>query len=215
MISGDGMKKRRSRMPLVAINLLLVLTLVLMRVVDKRIGPLIYKAALAEAKIQLVKVINDAAADAFDGVRYSNIVTISRDSNGAVKSIAADAAAINRFKTELVSAYLNATDRTYKYSVKAGTLSGYTFLNHVGPSIPFYADLSQTPEIDGVSTFESVGINQTIHRIVMHIRVNVDFVFYTDTRQEDIHTEYVLAESVIVGEVPDSFTSVTVNSNNN
>ena len=54
--------------------------------------------------------------------------------------------------------------------------------------------------------FESAGINQTKHRIVLRIDVYVSVLLPGYSAVTQVSNEITVAETVIVGEVPDTYT---------
>lgn len=60
-------------------------------------------------------------------------------------------------------------------------------------------------ETDLKSEFRAAGINQTLHRIYLEIRCNVIILTPFQTIEEPVINQVLLAEGVIVGEVPNSY----------
>ena len=55
------------------------------------------------------------------------------------------------------------------------------------------------------SEFISQGINQTVHRIYLQIECEVNILTPINTLQESISNQVLLAENVIVGQIPSSY----------
>ena len=60
-------------------------------------------------------------------------------------------------------------------------------------------------ETDISTNFKSTGINQTLHRINLKIKVDVNINVGTLYQTETVETEILLAETVLVGNVPDMY----------
>ncbi len=56
--------------------------------------------------------------------------------------------------------------------------------------------------------FSSAGINQTRHKIWLEMRAVVRLVLPTGAKAVDVQTQILIAESIIVGDVPDSFINI-------
>ena len=54
----------------------------------------------------------------------------------------------------------------------------------------------------------SVGINQTKHRITCTVSANLTVITPSFTENINVKCEYLIAETVIIGEIPDSYTNV-------
>ena len=55
------------------------------------------------------------------------------------------------------------------------------------------------------SEFASKGINQTIHKINLYLTCKVSILTPIETISETIETTVLLAETVIIGEVPENY----------
>ena len=56
--------------------------------------------------------------------------------------------------------------------------------------------------------FQTAGINQTRHRVTLLLTAQVQLVIPTGAKTVEASTQVAMAESIIVGEVPDTFTDV-------
>jgi hypothetical protein len=56
------------------------------------------------------------------------------------------------------------------------------------------------------NSFEATGINQTRHRIIIEANVTVGVLIPGEKTSANIKTDITVAETVIVGSVPDSYT---------
>ena len=54
----------------------------------------------------------------------------------------------------------------------------------------------------------SAGINQTLHQITLIISADVHFIMPWYRTKGNFETDFLLAETIIVGEVPDAYTNV-------
>ena len=62
-----------------------------------------------------------------------------------------------------------------------------------------------TVETDLKSEFNEAGINQTLHRIYLEVRCHVSILTPYDTIEETITNQVLLAEGVIIGNIPDTY----------
>lgn len=62
-----------------------------------------------------------------------------------------------------------------------------------------------TVETDLKSEFKEAGINQTLHRIYLEVRCNVSILTPYDTINETIINQVLLAEGVIIGNIPNTY----------
>ena len=59
-----------------------------------------------------------------------------------------------------------------------------------------------------ISEFTDAGLNQTLHRMIMRTTVSVTAFIPMYSVQTDVSGDFLIAETVIVGNVPESFTHV-------
>lgn len=60
-------------------------------------------------------------------------------------------------------------------------------------------------ETELISNFSQAGINQTLHRIYLNVSCNVCILTPFDTIEENITSQVLLTEAVIVGDVPSTY----------
>jgi len=60
-------------------------------------------------------------------------------------------------------------------------------------------------ETDLVSQFSQSGINQTLHRIYLNVNCTVTILTPFDTIEQSITNQVLIAEAVIVGDVPSTY----------
>lgn len=135
---------------------------------------------------------------------YSDFAAVLYDENGRVTSVESIPYNINRAQSEL-TAKVNrrlesSTDKTAAISV--GTLTGKYLLAGKGPKLKIRICPNGEAETELKSTFESAGINQTSHRISAVITVKISSSMPLYSFETEVSFEYLLAESVIVGNVP-------------
>ncbi|MBQ8830131.1 MAG: sporulation protein YunB [Oscillospiraceae bacterium] len=188
---------------------LLVLTAAF-AVIMAELEPALEKMAAIMISNDVTEYLNDAVAETVkDGeFRYGDLVTIERDSNGDVAAISSNMARINLLQTEIASYVMEKLSDRMKTSIKIpfGNLVGGTIMSGRGPDIPvrilsvsnFYTDFS--------NDFTEAGINQTRHRIIIDFEVEIDMLIPGGTVRESIDASVVVAETVIVGDVPNTFT---------
>ena len=84
-------------------------------------------------------------------------------------------------------------------------LPGTKILSGRGPNIPIKMSTIGNVETELVSQFSHAGINQTLHRIYLNVCCSVSILTPFDTIEEKIDNQILIAEAVIVGEVPSTY----------
>lgn len=62
-----------------------------------------------------------------------------------------------------------------------------------------------TVETDLKSEFKEAGINQTLHRIYLEVKCNVNILTPYNTIKETIVNQVLLIEGVIIGNIPSTY----------
>ena len=62
-----------------------------------------------------------------------------------------------------------------------------------------------TVETDLRSEFTEAGINQTLHRIYLEVKCDVNILTPYQTIKETIYNQVLLVEGVIIGNIPDTY----------
>ncbi len=153
----------------------------------------------------LNNILSEAASEAasLDADYYR----IKRDSNGRIVSVEADTAAVNKLQSFLRSTVNESisSNEYDKVTLTLGDLTDIAYFSGRGPEISISYQRSGTTDTRLETSFEGAGINQT--RFKVSIIVSVEFTAFLPTGEESlaISEEYVAADTVIVGEVPDYF----------
>ncbi len=186
---------------------IIIAFLIAILVADAKLRPAIYDLAAIEANAVAAKTINTAVEKALakNGVDYSDIVSIGRTESGVITGITTDIVKLNLFKSQITNAVDNAFRRkgSAEVSVALGSASGITFLSGCGPYVDIKVGMTSSTRSDFENIFESAGINQTQHSIMLNIESQIVLTMSGRRIVSDIATSFCVAQTVIVGSVPD------------
>ena len=91
------------------------------------------------------------------------------------------------------------------FSIKLGSFLGSNLFAGRGPNVNIKMQLIGNLDTDLKSQFISNGINQTLHRIYLEISCNIIILTPYETIEDKIVNQVLLAEGVIIGDVPSSY----------
>ena len=91
-------------------------------------------------------------------------------------------------------------------SIPAGTLTGSALLVGRGPSITIRMQSVGSCSAHFENQFDQAGINQTTHRILLCVDVSMSILLPGFRTSTQVSNSFSVAETVIVGNVPDSYT---------
>lgn len=153
------------------------------------------------------KIINDEVSKIIQGYSYNSLIRIEKDINGKISFIEADSAKINDIVSKIISNIQKEFDKIPRINVflNMGSISGISILKNWDPK--FEVELESAGDLNSnvKSEFKSVGINQTHHKVYLEINAKVGILTPFGTFGKDIHTDVILTEAIIVGEVPEAF----------
>lgn len=203
-------KRRKNRLPL-RLFLAVLLPLALFFWADANLRPVILTMAEAQARVMAVQAMNDAVFEVMrsDGL-YDDLMTVVLDEKGRVAVMRADTARMNELAT---TSALRVQQNLSKIaeagiSIPLGAALGVQLFAGSGPRITVKIVPVGAVSTDFKSEFSAAGINQTRHRIFLRIDTTVQMVIPTGTQTAQVSAHVPVAESIIVGEVPDSFVDV-------
>ncbi|MCL1882087.1 MAG: sporulation protein YunB [Oscillospiraceae bacterium] len=207
LIKRKNLKVRKIGIRLIIIGIIVIIALI---AIDIRVRPMIRAAGEFQCQMIAVRLINNAVSEELERAAYSSLITLTRDNNGNVVSIESDMASINRLKAriaELINAELSTIeDSTLKIPI--GTISGFNLLYGRGVAIPVRLMPRGSATIDLISKFSESGINQTLHQIVLSVSTDIAAIVPGYTTSINIETQFIVAQTVIIGYVPESYTHI-------
>lgn len=154
-------------------------------------------------------LINDAVSKQISAgaIAYENIVYFEKDVSGRITALKTNIAQVNMLKTEtldFVNETLLDTDN-FDIGVPIGSMVFPEFLSGRGPQIPVQIMSIRNSDAGFESNFTQAGINQTLHQLKMIVLVDVTVLVLGRTVDFTVSSDVVVAETVIVGQVPNTF----------
>lgn len=202
-------KKRRRALRLLLLALLLLTALILYA--EQNLTRVTLALAQADARTLAANILG-AAADKVvaDGVGYDELMIVTRDDSGRVRLLQADTDAMNRLAARAGAAAQEYLRQETEHTVRVplGSMLGLTLLAGAGPEITVEVLPVGTVSARFDTEFEAAGINQTRHRIFLTLTAKVRLVIPTGSSVIATSTQVAVAESIIVGDVPEAFTDV-------
>lgn len=165
------------------------------------------------AKTQVVNTTSDLINDAIDqqmaagDIQYDRIVYFEKDLNGRITALKTNMNEVNKLKTStlnIINDEILALD-TSDIGIPLGSLFFSEFLSGRGPAIPVEIISIRNSDAYFTSDFTQAGINQTLHQLTMAVIVDVSVLILGKTASFTVTSEVVVAQTVIVGDVPDTF----------
>ena len=173
------------------------------------VNPIVVEATRQAIFSLSTSAVSDAVYDVLnDGnVTYDDIVELKLDDDGNVTFLTLQTVTLNMIARrfyQVAQVYLDKMGKT-GVDVSVGTFTGIPILNGVGPKVNLKLVSIGAMTSEFKSNFDSAGINQTHHSIFVRLFASVSVILPAFSKTIDSVTEVLIAESVIVGKIPQVF----------
>ena len=174
-----------------------------------RLAPMAEQLIETQVDNQASDAINAAIADqiAEGEFDYDRMVTIEKDTSGNVTAIRTNIGELNRLKTSVLQRMDEELEQLSmeQLGVPIGSVLLPELLSGRGPLVPVRVLAVRTSDASFRNSFQSAGINQTLHSIYIDIHVCITILTWTGTSEINVDSAVVAAETVIVGTVPTTY----------
>ena len=200
---------RRIRRFLQCVFLLLVLFFALFLILREEYRDIIWDLAQTQVKNTTSDLTNDAISRqiAEGDIQYDRIVYFEKDLDGKITALKTNMSEINRLKTDILNIIndeILSLDTSHM-GIPVGSLFLPEFFSGMGPSIPVRILSIRNSDATFSNDFTQAGINQTLHQLTMDVSVDVAVLVLAQTSNFTVTSEVVVAQTVIVGDVPGTF----------
>ena len=205
-------RRRMDRQALARLLLFVGMTLVLATAVyaTAQLRPLLESMATTRVSNTVNRIVFEAVNEAIESgeITYDQLISFEKDNDGRITAVHSNMAACNRLQVEILDIILARIDQVSarELSIPVGSLTGSALLAGRGPRIKVRMESVGSSSARFENEFTSAGINQTNHRIVLHIDVSVAILLPGFTTATQVSNAVTVAETVIVGAVPDTYT---------
>ncbi|MBQ4581024.1 MAG: sporulation protein YunB [Clostridia bacterium] len=202
--------RRRTAVVCLLFSLLAILAGVLFA--ERNLTRIVLSLAQAQARAMAVQMLNEAASELLSGgaVTYDSLMHVTSDGDGQVRLIQANTPEMNRLAAQvsLLAQSRLQEKRDQAVRVPLGSALGMTLFAGAGPKILVRILPVGSVHAQFHTDFQTAGINQTRHRVSLALTAQVQMVIPTGAQTVEVTTQVAMAESIIVGEVPETFTDV-------
>lgn len=187
---------------------LCVFTVVILLLFRVRYRDAIRLLAETQVRNSTSDLINDAIDRQIENgnIQYDRIVYFEKDLDGRITALKTNMSEVNRLKTDilnLINDDILALD-TSDIGIPIGSLILPEVLSGRGPEIPVNILSIRNSDASFTSHFTEAGINQTLQQLIMAVSVDVTILALGETNSFTVSSEVVVAETIIVGQVPDT-----------
>ncbi len=171
---------------------------------------LLSNLAVTRVSSSVNRLVAQAVNDAVNSgdILYDTLITFEKDNDGKITALQSNIAEFNRLQAFITQDVLQRLSESKEMvlAIPLGTLMGSALLAGHGPAFRVTMQTAGSCTAHFENQFSDAGINQTTHRILLFVDVSMSILlpgFRTSTK---ISNSFSVAETVIVGAVPDSYT---------
>ncbi len=197
---------KKHKVFIVPVTAFLILVIFLIGSIEKNIAPSAVRQGEYYSRLTANKIINKAVSDYLkeNQYQYNDFSAVLYDENGKAVSIESLTGNINKVQSDLVLRISEelSENKNIKVKIPIGSLTDSYLLAGKGFSVPLNICSAGNVDVKLKSEFTSAGINQTCHRIsaVVSTEINSSIPLYSFSSEAEF--EFLIAENVLVGEVP-------------
>ena len=204
-------RRMMHRAPARLFKLLAVLILLVLACMSAyQMRSMLTRLATAKVSNAVNRIVTEAVNEAIDDgdFQYDQLISFEKDNDGKITAVKCNMPEFNRLQSMILKQVLERISEvsTRDLSIPVGTLTGADLLAGRGPLITVRMQSVGSSTAYLKNQFTSAGINQTKHQILLNVDVYVSILLPTFTTTTKVSNSLTVAETVIVGSVPDSYT---------
>ena len=205
-------KAKSSKKTGVKLLILGVVLIIAVLIIDSRLRPIITGVGANQAQVIATLAINEAVTQELAKATedYGQLVSLEKGGDGKVIAISSDIHKMNALKASVSTAIQRKMTEydSRTVGIPLGNLIGTDFLTGRGPKIPIKLQIIGSIRTNIVSEFDSCGVNQTRHRIMLEIEAEIYVMIPGYNTTTSAKSGFCIAETIIVGDVPDTYTDI-------
>lgn len=209
MIYYNRLKKRRFFKLKRFVTAFLLITITVLIICEHQLDDFRPVYIRKQAEILSMNTVCDAVEDAIEkfNYSYSDLAVVKYSEAGEVQAIETDTLKINKIKAMISKQVEDEIEviRDNEVRIPLGAFTYITVLSNLGPEIPVNFSIIGAFNCEIISTFESVGINQSIHHIKLIVTSKIMTTSLDYSGDIVFTTDFELAQTVIIGNVPNYY----------
>lgn len=206
-VSNIGNKNFKKNQKIAKIFIIMIIAFSTVKIVLDAILPIFDTLSKDKAKSIATIISNEQATNVMREHTYDELFTIEKDNNGNITMIKSNVYSINEIISDVAVKIQNEIERRGREDIEIalGSFTGFKLLAGKGPGVPIRISSIGNIETDLRSEFKEQGINQTLHRVYLQVECEISILTPYKDITEKITNQVLIAENVIVGEIPNTY----------
>ncbi len=175
-----------------------------------QLKPIMNSMATAQVSNVVHRAVAEAVTETLSGGQYdyTDLISLEKDNAGQITAVTSNMVQCNRLQIEVAKNVMKKVGSVTgsELAIPVGSLTGIALLAGRGPELHVRILSVGAPETAFENRFTDAGINQTKHQVVLHVSVLVSILMPGYTTSTAVDSSLAVAETVIVGAVPETYT---------
>ena len=203
MGGNDNKKKGKAS----EIIIIMVIAFFTVKTVLNAVLPIFDTLCENRAKSIATIVSNEQATNVMKQHTYDELFTIEKDSNGNIIMIKCNVIPVNEIISDVANKIQQDIDKRGRENIEIalGSFTGLKLLAGRGPGVKISISSIGNVETDLKSEFSSQGINQTLHRVYLNVKCEINILTPFNSITKEITNQILLMENIIVGNIPNTY----------
>ncbi len=198
--------KIRKKRKIIIVSAILFLFIYLYNYIDKNIKPTLVAIAEIRAKSVTTKAINDTIkSKIWDDIDYESLILVKYDKDGRVSMMQANTILMNTLAADMALEVQEQLKNLSNTKVNVPLSNAFDRQILYLPNIKLQIQPQGSVNVGFATEFEEAGINQTRHRIYLIVSTDIKLIIPLITETINITTNIPIAETIIIGNVPEQF----------
>ncbi|AGB41964.1 sporulation protein YunB [Halobacteroides halobius DSM 5150] len=192
---------------LVVVIILAISTIVM---IEMTLQPILNRVTTADVTGMLSAVINKSANQVMYDVNYNQLVNVKTNDEGYIVLMQPNLQQINNLASDITLNIQKRLEEVKKrvIEIPVSQVFGIEILSKFSPTFDVHVIPYGAVKTNVIDEFEAVGINQTKHRIYLHVTTQARVVVPAISTKIKVSTDIPLSEAVISGEVPRTYVGI-------
>lgn len=204
--SGKRMQTEKAKKMMILLIILIIAFSTVKLILDA-VLPIFDTLCENRAKSIATMISNEQATNVMREHSYDELFTIEKDNNGNITMIRSNVIPINEIISDVANKIQEEINNKGRDNIEIalGSFTGFKMLAGRGPGAKITISTIGDVETDLRSEFTEQGINQTLHRVYLQVKCNVNILTPFDNISQEITNQVLLMENVIVGNIPNTY----------
>ena len=202
-------KKRRRRKTILIFLIVFVFFFIFLLYYYFLVRDIVFEVSKAKLNKISTQSINLSISELLENkeINLTELLFVEKDNNNNIKALSVNTLLFNKISNFLATTVNSKIEENCKPGllIPVGTLSGLYFLNGKGKEVLFSCSPVGNVKCDIDSSFESAGINQTIHRLLINVSVEISVTLPIKNIIIPNQISFLALETMIVGDIPSIF----------